>query len=441
VRLNFLRRSFLLTVGISLLALSCDVRRKSQSEESPSEDVAAEKPKTVVRKSEAGKERSQKPIETATPTLAPSPTPPSSQVAYSEYLAKRSAAPQPIDATAMAKELFVEVANAWDGKRGIRSEDTETSIDGVAWTEWANNYTGALVDFSDIVLSFAQLGAQGSSAEENTFNLQLSFSERRLLVDKGVVQQGLLKDMQRNRVGMALTMRHSKPKQASELHGLRLPISDDIGNSLYVPGLANSSIVVMVPPQPRNSVRGALVCPRDYQLWEVTSGITVLRPTPYTLTKVGFAPDVILDTHTASGSGIGTAESMLQLTKGLVSIPKGMVFQAGEFPRATLAFNPKANETIPVHFLSEGVTEAMKTTQVTHNSLEHKSVSTVEAAIGVAKVRIGREFTIEVERKRFSVPPGDCYAIVKTWQVKHSFVKEALADEVLNYPTELTRNK
>jgi hypothetical protein len=94
-------------------------------------------------------------------------------------------------------------------------------------------------------------------------------------------------------------------------------------------------------------------------------------------------------------------------------------------------FNPKIDEVAPLAFSETGITEGLLTQQMTHNSLEHRSVSSVKAAVGVAKVRVGREFTLEVEKKRFSVPPGDCYAIVKTWQVNHSFQKEPLPEQVV----------
>jgi len=325
------------------------------------------------------------------------------------------------------RDIIEEVAESYSRNRPLLSNFKEIVVEGSRWTEWNKNYLGALVDFNQVLLHFDHQNPLDLTKSESQFQLRLIFNERRIVIDVGAVQSGPLRDAQRRKIGHTLTLVHNRPKLAVQAGGYRMPLFTENEVKAVIPGLGRSGVVSFVPIQPAKGVRGVLICPRDYKLWSVTAGFHKLEETPYKLTKVAFAPEVIVDNRVTTGFGPGIARSSIQATRGLPEPRQVVDFQIGKFPESRLHYSPRLSKLRWQRYNSEqGSHAGLLVNLVTHNSLQHYSESSVEARVGVYPARLSRGETLKIDENTFEMTPGPCVAVVKHWEVRHRFRKYEL---------------
>lgn len=302
------------------------------------------------------------------------------------------------------------------------------------WREWKENFFNIVGDVYEVVLRFEHTGVVNKKEDKaSSFYVSVEFEEERILADRMAffTQRKELEEAFRR--GNSILIKHSLPKSKSEAGGFRVPISSEKQRRLYLPGRLLSGVVVIVPQMRPLGIRGAIVCPRDFDYWKLKSGYRGMDTTGYEMVGATVRIKAIAQGSVETGFGPSYARASVQTTK---NVQPGRVYldeSITQNAHVSVEYVARDPNKLPVIEGKDVITAGIRLQTILHNSLNHKTVSTGLARMTVRRIKVQRAFQLKYNQINFRVQAGDCWAILKEAVLDHVHEKVDLSESHKEY--------
>jgi hypothetical protein len=316
----------------------------------------------------------------------------------------------------------------------------QTIVKGKEWSGWKQNYINLKGDVSTAVLNFTDsLINNGVSAEGRTpsFSIELDLEDIRSSNSLFAKRDDEISIISSGAESFRMTLRHSKASAQNEMKGIRLAVSEKSASRIFYNGLDQTGIAVFIPKIPRTgySSIGALLCPRNFDVWKAKGGQRKLENSNYSLESASFKAKGMAQARVASGLGPGHAKAIIQTSLTLAPSKFVVDESFSAYPYASLEYLAKDEVLAPALMSSKaGITAGIMLKTIHHNSFKHKTDTMVESVMTLRNVEVKKPLRFGYLDKVYNIEPGTCVALIKETFNYQEHMKYELPKQSLQKP-------
>ena len=262
-----------------------------------------------------------------------------------------------------------------------------------------------------------------------SFYVDLTFEEEQLLVDRKAIFSGEFRFQEIGALSYSLVVKLSKPKLSKDVAGIRIPVTENKHERVFLQGQDQTSIVIMLPKVKKKGPRGVLICPRDYDFWKVKGGSRLMKNTAYEMVGADFKVRSLVQGRVLTGLGPGFASATIQTSDNILPSQVYYDFSESVHPFVSVEYMQGKNLGLPQAKERNHVTGGVKVNLVLHNSLHQKIDIDGLSRATIKRLELKRSLPIKHSGVQFRAEKGPCVGIIKEVDIAYNLSKEPLANQ------------
>ncbi len=315
----------------------------------------------------------------------------------------------------------------------IRNEPMDIDLEmdrpsevGIEWSEWPKEQYSISANLKDIIIRFKNTAKDLPEGKPRYFQVMLNFDGNDVLgeqlnVDGSVNAENIVLDEDN------VTIKHSMPKVQAEAGGVILKLNRDKQSRFFLRGRDDSGVAVILPAVKQRKLRAVMLCPRDYDVWQLKGGYAFLRDTGYEL--VGMDAKAEASAKAGVTTGFGDGYAAVQIVTSPNILPSKFSIDEARLlnPFMSLTYKPWGQKPLQEEnnqSISAGV--LVKTTH--QNSFNHKTVQIGEVRTTVKRVELKDSIYLTFQGTPFKIEEGNCYAVIREDFLGKRFIQERIKD-------------
>ena len=308
----------------------------------------------------------------------------------------------------------------------LNLEMDRPSVVGIEWSEWKKEQYTISANLEDIIVRFKNTAKELPEGKPRYFQVMLNFEGNDVLgeqvsVDRTTNADNITKSED------SVIIKHSMPKVQAEAGGVILKLNRDKQSRFFLRGRDDSGVVVILPAVKQRKLRAVMLCPRDYDIWQLKGGYAYLKNTGYEL--VGMDAKVKAEAKAGVTTGFGDGYAAVQIVTTPNLLPSKFSIDEARLQRpfVSLIYKPWGQKPLLEEnnqSISAGV--LVKTTH--QNSFNHKTVQIGEVRTTVKRVELKDSIYLTFQGTPFKIQEGDCYTVIREDFLGKRFIQERIKD-------------